>query len=325
MTDRVAIAEPSGEGRAPAPGMQRPALPTQSASTPAVSFLGIGLMGGPQARRLLAGGVRLRAWNRTPEKAQALSSAGATVATDPGDAVRDAEIIILMLENGPIVERVLFDSGVAESLRPGAVVVDMSSIKPAEAQDHARRLAERGVAHVDAPVSGGTVGAETGTLAIMAGGEAGDFARVEPLLRLMGRPTHVGPHGAGQLAKLANQIIVGVTIGAVAEALHLAERGGADVAKVREALRGGFAESRILDLHGQRMIERDFATRGRASVQLKDLANAQETAAKLGVATAYSDLSATLFRSLVEHAGDIDHSGLLLELERRSGSASPQP
>jgi 2-hydroxy-3-oxopropionate reductase len=176
---------------------------------------------------------------------------------------------------------------------------------------------------MDAPVSGGTVGAEAGTLAIMVGGEPDIFTRVEPLLRLMGRPTHVGPHGSGQLAKLANQIIVGVTIGAVAEALHLAARGGADIAKVREALRGGFAESRILELHGERMIARDFATRGRSSVQLKDLVNAQDTAAGLGVVTAYSDLSATLFRSLVEHVGgDIDHSGLLLELERRSAALS---
>jgi 3-hydroxyisobutyrate dehydrogenase-like beta-hydroxyacid dehydrogenase len=206
-----------------------------------------------------------------------------------------------------------------EALKPGSVVVDMSSIKPAEAKDHARRLAERGVAHIDAPVSGGTVGAEQGTLAIMAGGEAGIFAKVAPILRAMGRPVHVGPAGAGQFAKLANQIIVGVTIGAVAEALLLAQQGGADPAKVREALRGGFAESRILDLHGQRMIERDFATKGRTVTHLKDLDNALDAAHRLEIdAVLYTALTADLFHGLLDTAGDLDHSGLIVELERRN-------
>ena len=192
---------------------------------PTIAFLGTGLMGLHQARNLLRAGYPLTAWNRTRARAEALVPDGARVVDAAPEAAGEAEVVVLMLENGPIVEQVLFGSGVAEALRPGSVVVDMSSIKPAEAQDHARRLAERGVAHVDAPVSGGTVGAEAGTLAIMAGGEDADFAKVEPVLRAMGRPVHVGPHGAGQLAKLANQIIVGVTIGAVAEALLLAAEG----------------------------------------------------------------------------------------------------
>jgi len=272
------------------------------------------------AKRLLAAGHRLTAWNRSREKAEALAPLGARVARSSAEAVRDADIVIVMLENGSIVEQVLFTQGAAEAVKPGAVVVDMSSIKPAEAQDHARRLAERHVHYVDAPVSGGTVGAEQGTLAIMAGGEAEAFARVEPVLRAMGRPVHVGPHGAGQLAKLANQIIVGVTIGAVAEALLLAQKGGADPGKVREALRGGFAESRILELHGQRMVERDFVTKGRSVTHLKDLDNALDAADRLGVAQApYTALTADLFRGLLEHAGDLDHSGLLVELERRNG------
>jgi 2-hydroxy-3-oxopropionate reductase len=205
----------------------------------------------------------------------------------------------------------------------GSIVVDMSSIKPAEAQEHAKRLAERGIHHIDAPVSGGTVGAEQGTLAIMAGGDAGVYARVEPILRVMGRPVHVGPQGAGQLAKLANQIIVGVTIGAVAEALLLAQRGGADPAKVREALRGGFAESRILELHGQRMVERDFATKGRSVTHLKDLDNALDAAGRLMMdAVPYTALTADLFRGLIENTGDLDHSGLLVELERRNSAAA---
>jgi 2-hydroxy-3-oxopropionate reductase len=234
-------------------------------------------------------------------------------------AVRDADIVILMLENGAIVTDVLFAQAVAEAMRPGSILVDMSSVKPAEAQDHARRLAERGVRHIDAPVSGGTVGAEQGTLAIMAGGDEEAFVRVKPILDVMGRPIHVGPHGAGQLAKLANQIIVGVTIGAVAEALLLAQRGGADPAKVREALRGGFAESRILELHGQRMVERDFVTKGRSVTHLKDLDNALDAAERLSLEEVpYTALTADLFRGLIENAGDLDHSGLLVELERRN-------
>jgi 2-hydroxy-3-oxopropionate reductase len=157
----------------------------------------------------------------------------------------------------------------------------------------------------------------------MAGGDAGVYAQVKTILSVMGRPVHVGPQGAGQLAKLANQIIVGVTIGAVAEALLLAQRGGADPAKVREALRGGFAESRILELHGQRMVERDFATKGRSVTHLKDLDNALDAAERLMMdAVPYTALTADLFRGLIENAGDLDHSGLLVELERRNGAAA---
>ncbi len=291
-------------------------------SSGAVAFLGIGLMGSRQARRLLEAGYRLTVWNRSREKAEALSPFGARVVDTASQAVQDADIVILMLENGTIVTDVLFSQGVADALRTGSIVVDMSSIKPAEAQDHARHLAERGVHHIDAPVSGGTVGAEQGTLAIMAGGDEQAFSRVKPLLAVMGRPVHVGPHGAGQLAKLANQIIVGVTIGAVAEALLLAQRGGADPAKVREALRGGFAESRILELHGQRMVERDFVTRGRSVTHLKDLDNALNAAERLALdAIPYTALTADLFRELIKSAGDLDHSGLLVELERRNNRA----
>ncbi|MCJ2121138.1 NAD(P)-dependent oxidoreductase [Methylobacterium sp. J-077] len=294
-----------------------------------IAFLGTGLMGAPMARNLLRAGLAVTAWNRSRDKAEALRPDGAVIAATAADAVRGADLIILMLENGPIVDQVLFGSGAAEAMPAGAVVVDMSSIKPAEAQDHALRLAARGVGHLDAPVSGGTVGAEAASLAIMAGGEPDAFARAEPVLAGLGRPVHVGPHGAGQLAKLANQIIVGVTIGAVAEALLLAERGGADPAKVREALRGGFAESRVLDLHAGRMIDRDFTTRGRSVTHLKDLDNALDAARRLAVGqTPYTAVTADLFRGLLAHAGDLDHSGLLVELERRNpggdgGSAPP--
>jgi 2-hydroxy-3-oxopropionate reductase len=286
---------------------------------PRIGFLGIGLMGAPQARNVLKAGYAVTAWNRSRAKADALVADGASVADTPADAVRDADIVVVMLENGPIVTDVLFAQGTAGAMRPGTLVIDMSSIKPFEAQDHAARLAANGVRHVDAPVSGGTVGAIDGTLAIMAGGEAEDYERAEPVLRTMGRPVHVGPSGSGQLAKLANQIIVGVTIGAVAEALLLAKRGGADPARVREALRGGFAESRILELHGQRMVDRDFTTKGRSVTHLKDLDNAIEAAGRLDLQTIpYAALTADLFRGLLANAGDLDHAGLLVELERRN-------
>jgi 3-hydroxyisobutyrate dehydrogenase-like beta-hydroxyacid dehydrogenase len=287
-----------------------------------IAFLGIGLMGARQAKRLLEADYPLTVWNRSREKAEALSPCGAFVAETASEAVRDADTVILMLENGTIVTDVLFNQGVAGALRPGSIVVDMSSIKPAEAQDHAQRLSDRGVHHIDAPVSGGTIGAEQGTLAIMAGGSADIFARVEAVLRVMGRPVHVGPHGSGQLAKLANQIIVGVTIGAVAEALLLAERGGADPAKVREALRGGFAESRVLELHGQRMVERDFVTKGRTVTHLKDLDNAIDASKRISMnELPYTNITADLMRGLIESAGDLDHSGLFVELEHRNDAA----
>lgn len=296
-----------------------------------VAFLGVGLMGEPMARNLLAAGHELTVWNRSPEKAARLGEAGAAVASSAPEAVAGSEMVVLMLENGTIVERVLFEAGTSAAIPPAAIVVDMSSIKPAEAQDHSRRLAARGVRHLDAPVSGGTTGARDGTLAIMVGGEPAAFAIVEPVLRAMGRPVLVGPSGSGQLAKLANQVIVGVTIGAVAEAFLLAARGGADPAKLREALRGGFAESRVLELHGQRMVERDFATRGRCVTHLKDLDNALDAAARMGLGhVPFTRLTAELFRDLIEAVGDPDHSALLLELERRNpaaprGSAGPAP
>lgn len=286
---------------------------------PRIAFLGIGLMGSRQARRLLAAGYDVTAWNRSREKAAALEPAGARVADTASGAAADADVVVTMLENGSIVEAMLFGaSGAAQAMRRGTLAIDMSSIRPAEAREHAARLAERGVDHLDAPVSGGTVGAEEGTLAIMVGGDEAAFAAAEPVLRVMGAPTLVGPHGAGQLAKLANQIIVGAAIGATAEALALAARGGADPAKVHDALRGGFADSRVLAIHGTRMVARDFATRGRSVTHLKDLRNAMATAQESGAALPFSELTASLFDGLLAHEGDLDHSALLLELERRA-------
>jgi len=292
---------------------------------PRVAFLGLGLMGSRQAARLVAAGWAVTVWNRSPGKADALVAAGARLAGTAVEAVAEAEMVVTMLESGRTVEAVLFGSGAAAALRPGALVIDMSSIRPSEARDHAARLAGYGASYLDAPVSGGTAGAEAGTLAIMVGGETRNFAAAEPLLRAMGVPLLVGPHGAGQLAKLANQVIVGVTIGATAEALLLAARGGADPARVRQALRGGFAESRVLDLHGARMVERDFTTRGRSATHLKDLRNALAAAEEEGLSMPFSRLAADLFDGLIAHAGDLDHSALLVEMERRDPPRPRQP
>lgn len=285
-----------------------------------VAVLGIGLMGFPMARRLCEAGHTVHVWNRSPEKAQRLTAAGATVHAQPSDAVRDAEIVITMLHDGLAVEQVLFDHGVANALSASSMVVDMSSIKPAEARTHAARLAERYIAYLDAPVSGGTIGADNGTLAIMAGGSASHFERALPILKVFGRATLVGPNGAGQLAKLANQMIVGATIGIVAEALLLCERGGADMGKVKEAITGGFADSRILQVHGQRMVERDFAPRGSMSVQLKDMRNALTTAGEVKFDTPITGLLEQLYAQGIEHGlADLDQSGLFVELARRNG------
>ena len=287
-----------------------------------IAFLGIGMMGLPMARRLCEAGHSVHAWNRSRDKAHPLAACGAVVHDAARDAVADAQLTISMLADGASTADVLFDParGAAAAMRAGSIVVDMASIRPAEARDHAARLAALGVAHVDAPVSGGTLGAEAGTLAIMAGGEAADVERARPVLAVLGRCTHVGPHGAGQLAKLANQMIVGITIGAVAEALLLCDKGGADPAKVREAISGGFADSRILQVHGQRMIGRDFAPRARMTVQLKDMRNAMATAAELGAVIPVTALLESLYADAVGHGlADLDHAGLFAELAARNG------
>ncbi|MDO9164627.1 MAG: NAD(P)-dependent oxidoreductase [Rhodoferax sp.] len=285
-----------------------------------IALLGIGLMGFPMGRRLCEAGHAVHVWNRTPGKAQRLAGAGAIVHDQPSAAVQDADLVITMLDNGAVVGHVLFDLGTAAAMQPGSLVVDMSSIKPVEARDHAARLSEKHIAYLDAPVSGGTIGADNGTLAIMAGGKASSFERALPILDVFGRATHVGPTGAGQLTKLANQMIVGATIGVVAEALLLCERGGANMGKVKEAITGGFADSRILQVHGQRMVERDFAPRGRMSVQLKDLRNALSTAQEVGFDAPITALFEQLYAQGVEHGlADLDHAGLFVELASRNG------
>ena len=287
--------------------------------TTRIGFLGTGLMGAPMAANLLKAGFTLTVWNRTVAKTEALAEAGAGVAEAPAGVAEGADAVIIMLENGPVVTEVLFERGVAEALGPGALSIDMASIPPSTARDHARRLAAKGIGHLDAPVSGGTGGAAAGTLAIMAGGTLEDFERAGDILQPLGRATHVGPAGAGMLAKCTNQVIVAITIGAVAEGLLLAAAGGADPAAVRQAITGGFADSRILQEHGRRMLERDFVPGGPSRMQMKDLDTALDAAAEASVSLPITAKLQELFRALIDAGGkDFDHSALLLELERQS-------
>ncbi len=284
--------------------------------SPNIAFLGTGLMGAPMCQNLLSAGLPLTVWNRSLAKAEPLAKRGAVVADSPQSAVADADVVITMLSDGPAVSAVMFEQGAADAIREGATHIDMSSIGADEAIEHAKRHAERGVRYLDSPVSGGTRGASAGELAIMAGGDAETFAAMQPVFAALGQATHVGPNGCGQLAKLANQIIVAITIGAVSEALILAGGGGADRAKVREALQGGFASSRILTEHGQRMVDRAFEPGGPAKFQLKDLHNALSAADRLDLELPITKLLHGLFDAMVQSGkGDMDHSGLLTHLE----------
>jgi 3-hydroxyisobutyrate dehydrogenase-like beta-hydroxyacid dehydrogenase len=286
-----------------------------------VALIGVGLMGWPMGVRLCESGLSLRAYNRSHEKALRLADHGAEVFRDPCEAVSTADVVITVLEHGQAVHDVLFHQKVAQAMPRGALLMDMSSVKPAEAQAHASALQAMGLRHLDAPVSGGTVGAQAGTLAIMVGGDPEDFARAAEILKTLGRPVHVGAHGAGQLAKLANQMIVGITIGAVAEALQFARCGGADMAHVRDAVRGGFAESRVLEIHGQRMVDRDFVKRAAVDVQLKDLRNALSTAASMHCAMPITQKLMELYeRTAAAGWGDLDHSALLMAIEAMSAA-----
>jgi 2-hydroxy-3-oxopropionate reductase len=271
-------------------------------------------MGKPMATRLLQAGYPLHAWNRSHSKAEALAASGAHIAAAPADAVREADIVITMLEAGPIVIDVLEQA--LSAMRPGTLVIDMSSTRQSEAQMLHAKLAEKGVAFIDAPVSGGVLGAEAGTLAIMAGGSAADFARAEPILKTMGRPTLVGPAGCGQLAKLCNQLIVGGTLAIVAEALLLAEAGGADPAAVRTAIRGGFAESRILEVHGQRMLDRNFLPGGQVKSQTKDLDNVLAAAQAVALTLPVTELVTQTYRNMDASLANADQSAVLLALEK---------
>ncbi|WP_421837045.1 NAD(P)-dependent oxidoreductase [Novosphingobium sp.] len=290
----------------------------------AVTLFGTGIMGAPMARNLARTGHRVTVWNRSFAKAAALAQDGLVAIADVAEAARGAEIAILMLTDGPACDALLFDAGVAEALAPGSAVVVMSSIPVATSRTQAARLAERGIACVDAPVSGGEKGAIEATLSIMAGGSAEAVARVQPVLEALGRVTHVGPAGSGQLAKLANQLIVGVTIGAVSEAMLLVEAGGGDAAAVHQALMGGFADSTIWRQHGARILERRFAPGGKATVQLKDMRTITAAAAGVGLDLPFAGLAEALYAAMCQGPNaELDHSALFLELAARGAGKPP--
>jgi 2-hydroxy-3-oxopropionate reductase len=287
-----------------------------------VAVLGMGLMGVPMAGRLCRAGLEVHVWNRTAAKSEPLRVLGARVHAIAAQAMANADLVITMLEHGAAVEAVLLDPINSAALLRGSLVVDMSSIAPAQAREHAQAMQALGVRYLDAPVSGGTLGAEQGTLAIMVGGTQSDLDDAATALNHLGRATLVGPHGCGQLAKLANQMIVGITIGAVAEALLLCEKGGANMAQVKAAITGGFADSRILQVHGQRMVERDFSPRGRMSVQLKDMRNAMATADELKFDAPVTGLLEKLYADANKNGlSDLDQAALFVELARRNGMA----
>jgi 2-hydroxy-3-oxopropionate reductase len=274
-------------------------------------------MGLPMAANLLKAGFDLTAWNRTSATADPLKTLGGRIAATAAEAVAGADVVIAMLLNEAVVEQVLKSDSVLRAIKPGALVIDMSSIPPAAARRHHAHLASLGLRHLDAPVSGGTSGAAEGHLAIMAGGDANDFAAAEPIFAAMGRPKLVGPSGAGQVAKLTNQVIVGIVIAAVAEGLLLASAGGLDLRALHEALRGGFADSRIFREHGLRMIQRDFEPGGPVSDQIKDLDTILDVASGFGIDLPISKQVRQMYLNVQKHEGGrLDHSALLLELER---------
>ena len=283
-----------------------------------IGFIGLGIMGAPMAVNLLKGGHTLCTYTRG-ETPDSVTEAGATRCENGAEVARQAEIIITMVPDTPHVEDVLFgENGVAEGLSKGKIVVDMSSISPVATKEFAKRINDLGCEYLDAPVSGGEVGAKAASLTIMIGGSEAAFDKVKPIFELMGKNiTLVGGNGDGQITKVANQIIVALNIEAVGEALLLAAKAGADPAKVRQALMGGFANSRILEVHGERMVKRTFDPGFRIELHQKDLNLALTTARQLGVSLPNTATAQELFNACAAHDGSKwDHSAMVRALEK---------
>ncbi|MCR9176676.1 MAG: NAD(P)-dependent oxidoreductase [Alphaproteobacteria bacterium] len=289
-----------------------------------IGLIGTGLMGTPMARRLAAAGARLAVWNRTIETAELLAAElpNTEPVPSPRHAADGSDIVVVMVTDADAVETVVFDPmddsyGAAHGIGDGGLIIDMSTTDVTRTRGFADRLRARGAEWMDAPVSGGTTAAEDGTLSIMVGGSDGGFARAEPMFRVLGaRITHVGAVGAGQIAKTANQMIVGMTIGAVAEAFALARSAGVEPGAIREAILGGFAQSRILELHGERMVNEDFQARARSTIQLKDMRAAASLAEAVGIDLPGLTTNLGLWERLIEDgAGDLDHSALILAVD----------
>ena len=285
-----------------------------------IALLGTGLMGAPMTRCLQAAGHELHVWNRSSEKAEALADI-ATVHRSPNDAVKQAEVVISMLADGVITRLVLDQQGVINDAPEQAIFINMGSVEPECDIELAKIAMEQNKRYLDAPVSGGVKGAEEASLTIFVGGSAEDLEAARPALEAMGRPNLIGQTGAGQTAKLANQLIVAITIGAVSEAFKLAESSGCDLAVLQQALQGGFADSTILKQHGLRMVNRDFEPGGRSQSQLKDIRNALALAGQSELDLPLANTVEAGFTSLVnEYDGaDLDHSAYFLWLEKRTG------
>ncbi|HET8540480.1 MAG TPA: 2-hydroxy-3-oxopropionate reductase [Anaeromyxobacter sp.] len=287
-----------------------------------LGFVGLGIMGRPMVANLMKGGHVVHLHSRSGVPAEVAAQPGAIACASGREVAQRSEVVFAMVPDTPDVERVLFGKdGVAEGLSPGKTFVDMSSVSPIGTKELAARVNALGCEYVDAPVSGGDVGARAATLTIMVGATEAGFARVKPFLDLLGKNvTHVGPNGAGQTAKVANQIVVALTIEAVAEALLFAAKAGVDPAKVRQALLGGFASSRVLEVHGQRMIERNFEPGARVELHQKDLENALSGARAMGLALPGTANAQQLFNACKAHGGARwDHSAMLKALELLAG------
>ena len=287
-----------------------------------IGFIGLGLMGRPMALNLIKGGHTVAVWARRAESMQPLVAAGATACASPAAVATVSDVVIAMVADAPDVEQVALGAGgVAEGAKPGLIFVDMSTIAPAAAQRIAALLADKGISMLDAPVSGGEVGAIAGSLTIMVGGPAAAFETVKPAFLCMGKSaTLIGDAGAGQVAKACNQILTGMGVAAVAEALNFAAKSGVDGGKVREALLGGFAYSRILENHGQRMLDRNFKPGFKAWMHQKDMRIVMEEAHRLGMALPGSAATAQMFNAMVGSGlGEDDSIAMLKLLERMSG------
>jgi 2-hydroxy-3-oxopropionate reductase len=283
-----------------------------------IGFIGLGIMGRPMARNILKAGYPLIAYNRSPGRGRELEAEGVTLYISPKELAQRSDIVFVMVSDSTAVEEVVLgENGVAQGGRAGMVVVDMSSISPLLTKQIAKKLGDKGIDMLDAPVSGGEEGAINGTLSIMVGGKPEVFQRVRSIFETIGKNIiHVGGNGAGQTCKLCNQIVVGLAIEAVGEALVFAAKSGVDPAKVREALLGGFAQSRVLDLHGQRMLERNFKPGAKAKLHQKDTENALSSAKELGFPLPGTALVGQMWNRLAARGSDeLDHSALVTILE----------
>ncbi|MDF3022656.1 MAG: tartronate semialdehyde reductase [Alphaproteobacteria bacterium] len=284
-----------------------------------LGFVGLGIMGLPMALNLRRAGFDVAVYNRTTARGDALKAEGARVCASPKEVAENADIIFTCVSDTPDVEHVIFGAGgIIEGAKAGSVVVDMSTISPDATRDFAKKLAAKNVAMLDAPVSGGETGAIAGTLSVMCGGKPDVFARVKPYFEKMGKNiVHVGDHGAGQVAKACNQIVIAVSIEAVAEAMLLAEKCGVDGAKVREALLGGFAASKVLDVHGNRMLTNNYAPGFKAHLHRKDMGIVMDTAAKAGVALPAATLATLNLDAVIKNGdGELDSSAIFKVLKK---------